>query len=331
MNIKHFLNLAIITLLAACSSYKISNFDEYKSVKMTAEDNGSPLYKKKSIVVMPFDNTGEYATRHQIGETMANLITQQIEINKYGKVEDRTLLAKLKDEIAVHEMNAKPVDFSGPAPADYVVTGNINYAIFSQSTKIDLTLLALKILNQGKGDAPISLPASNVQINASMKVLELPSMNSVLSLNCKESVTRKVPNDTYSSMVNDGIAMKRAIARCADKLMTNLVTKIKPYGFISEKKVLGSKAIFKIDIGSDSGLLPGQTVSLKRLTDGKEKKIPVTSAIISDQLEESSAWIVLGDSDEIAKIKLGDTVYVDIKYSNIAQGRIADALGLDSD
>jgi len=317
----------------SCKSYKIKNFDNYKTVKTSSTDDVVlNLNKKKSIVVIPFEDTGEYSSKNEIGKAMANLIQQTMEENKYAKIEDRKIITQLKDEISLHEMNSTATSFSGPEVANYAITGKVNYASFSQSSSIDWFALSIKIANQGKGDESIFVPSSRVDINASIKIIELPEMKIVKEIQCKEKAERKVPNDTYSSMTNDGVTMRRAILRCVDKVLPSVFKAIKPYGTIVEKKVHDGIAIFKINIGSDRGLKQGQKIFISRvLEDEKEKVINVNSVYISDKIDENESWIIVKNSEDFMKIKLGDIAYINMEYENRSQSTLADAFGLDMD
>ncbi|QED23451.1 hypothetical protein [Candidatus Deianiraea vastatrix] len=329
---KKLLVLSILFTVCGCTSYKIKNFEQYKTVKTSSSDASNPVSKKKSIIVIPFDESGEYSSKNQVGQTLSNLIEKALVENKYAKVEDRKLIEKLKDEIKLHEMNSSTTSFTGPQIADYAITGKINSAAFSQSTSTNWAGVMARVANDGKGNDPLSLPTSVVNVDASIKIVELPSLQPVKELYCNTKAERKVPSGTYAAMTNDGIAMKRAILRCVDKVLPDVLNTIKVYGVVQEKRVINGSAIFKIDVGYENGLKMGQKVSIARIQDdNKEKSIPVNSVYVSDQIDDKSAWLVVKNEQDFMKIKQGDIAYINMKYESRAQGGFADAIGLDSD
>lgn len=335
---KNIVLIIVSFALISCASYKIKHFEQYKSTVTTVGSDvvAEKSYKKKSIVIFPMEDSGDYATKAKIGDVMSNLITKQIELYKYGKVEDRNLLKKMKDEITLHEMNGSDASLSIPVQADYAVMGKINFASFEKTSAISATAVAMKAASMAlkiKDENPLSLPATNVKVDATIKIIELPNLKEAATINCIGSATRQVVPEAYKTMTDDPIALKRAIMRCVDKAMSTITEKIKPYGFIVEKKVnQDGNAIFRINIGSDAGVKMGQSITAKRkMDDGTDRDLGTKSLFISDIINPNDAWIIVKNDDENMRVKVGDIAYVNVVYDNMAQSKAFDMLGLDVD
>ncbi len=320
-SVMKILSIAIICLISSCASYKIKDFEMYKPVKATTADLAIvKKSEKNTIAVVPFDEIGEYSKAQEVGKTLSNLIEAEIVSNKYGKVEDRNLIDKLKTEITLNELNSTGAVMKTPIGANYAISGKINDAGFSQSTGMDWLVLTLKILNGGKGNDSITKTIASVNVDANADIIELPSLNKVKSIRCKTTFSRTIPNGSVATK-NDGIAMSKAILKCIDVVMPEVLKIIQPYSQITEKRIFEEKAIFKLDIGSEVGLKAGQKVSIKRMyEDGRAKDTEIESAYISNEITPDEAWIMIKDEDEARKVKLGDYAYILIKHENKVSG-----------
>lgn len=306
--------IVFLLITTSCSSYKIKNFESYKPVKATTFDQSSVLKAKKNIIaIVQFDEVGEFSKTNEIGKSLSNLIEAEIVSNKYGSVEDRSLLLKLKDEIAIHEMNSSSNGLKTPVEANYAISGKINASGYAQSSKINWISVLARIANEGKGSDPLNKTVGTTNLDATVDVLELPSLVKLKTIRCSVDYTKVVPNG--SDLKSDGTGIVKSSGKCIDKIMPEILKILQPRAQITEKRIFEDNAIFKIEIGADFGVKTGQKIEIKRLyDDGKEKNTGVKTAYVSNEIEPDSAWIIVKDEDEARRIKLGDFAYLSIKY-----------------
>lgn len=335
---KFLLLLSLIITLSSCSSYKISNFEKYKQVK-TADATEISKPVKKSVVVLPLDDSGEYSIKNEIGKTISNFIESEIIARKYAKATDRSVMKKLKDEITLHEMSTETTSIKGPTPADYAISGKITYAGFYQSTGIDPIALGLKIATKDN-NSTATVTKNNVKIEGIAKLIKLPEMESVKEITFAENASRTQPasdakNAKGASILveNDALAMKRSMMRAVDKILPEFMKVLQPYGTVIDKMFFEGNAIYKINIGLQDGISIGNKVSIERIDqeNNSKKNLNLKSVYISNQIGEDFAWLVVKEKEEVNRLKIGDIAVVNVPYDVKAQSKIFDTLGIDTD
>ena len=92
-----------------------------------------------------------------------------------------------------------------------------------------------------------------------------------------------------------------------------------------EKRSFKKKSIFKINLGASDGIVQGDKFEIIGQFENQnsinnqvevEKRIIATGKI-SDIIDPKNAWIIIDDSENIDKIRLGDTVKIKYKRSKM--------------
>lgn len=308
-------SIFIVLLFFGCSGHKIKNFNAYKSVKVNNIDENEVKPVKKNIVFLPLDIDIEYAKKHGIGNDILGGIEIELTKRKYGKVEDRNLITKLKDEIIMHEMSGKEVNIPIDL-ADYIITGKITHAGFAQESAISVSGLVIDLATKSNNINAAQLNKSVVEISGIIKVIELPSMKTVSEVACEE---RGINTFKVGALVNispndDVKARGEAIKKCLDKVLPKIFDLTKPYGTVVDKMINNNDAIFKINIGSEYGVKEGDTLDIFRTyEDGSRKKVNTKKIFISNIIGSDYAMIVVNKKDYM-RIKLGDVSVINTTY-----------------
>lgn len=328
-------NLSLLCILSSCLS--IRNFDSYQKVPLS-ESEFLPTKKQlkgeiSKVVVFPFEiPDNEVAKNANISKVGTSVTEAILTENKLVELVDRNSAKKLQEEIKLSEMH-KSGNYKGPKIANYAILGKFSGASFSSKYQA-----ATPSYNPQDGYyvKPAKFKYSS-DISGDIKIYELPSMAII------ENFTFNGRSIRYENSKNEGVsimgvidikgkrdqglkrddnlviqATKKAIKSISDKLKNSFARK----GYILEKRILKSKAIFKINLGSDHGIKKGDKFEII----GKfEEKNPITGETeienrilakgkISTEINSNSAWIIIKKKYQ-NKIRLGDMVKFKYKRS----------------
>lgn len=330
------LSLILLFILTSCST-TIKDFDKYekefisKTSFMPSAENIKGIQPK--LVVFEFDeNNNEVAKNANLGKIIGNNIENILTQDRLVELVDRKAAEKLKQEIALAEMNKTGI-YKGPKIADYAISGSISNADFSSKYSSGSTYVNPKNMQL------ITIPpkytySSNVSGN--IKIYELPSLTVIENVEFSGAKTRSenvrqngglslgalqiggekvngisrddglVRSAAYDAILSSNIELKNAFAK---------------KGYILEKRVFDKKAIFKISLGSQDGIkqedefeIIGQFEVENPITNEVEiERRIIASGKVSNIVNPSYSWVVLNEKEKNKSIRLGDMVKIKYK------------------
>lgn len=335
MKIKHLILLALISSCAPT----IKNFDQYqkqfltKSQFLPSEENLSG--KPSKIVVFALDeNSNQVATQSGLGAAMANNIENVLTKSRLAQLVDRNAMGKLQKEIALAELN-KTGSYKGPQVADYAISGSISNAGFTNKYSSGRTYF------DPKSKTMVTVPPRftyKSDVSGNIKIYELPSMAVIDNIDFKgnksrnENVQQKgglslgglqIGGEQLKGADRDDSLVRKAGEDAVSNMIVDIKNSLAHKGYILEKRVLEGKTIFKISLGSAEGIehgdkfeISGQYESENAIT-GKieiERRI-ITQGTVANKIDPKICWVVLDDSKNNEKVRLGDTVKMKYKKS----------------
>jgi hypothetical protein len=118
--------------------------------------------------------------------------------------------------------------------------------------------------------------------------------------------------------------MVRAASQNALKdVQADLLNLFAPKGYVLGKREKKGKSIFRISIGSEQGIIPGNKVVFfserERVHPITKKvgydKIPLAEGTVSNLVTGGEAWVIPEDEEKSRRIRLGDQIEVIHKKS----------------
>lgn len=331
-------SVLILIFISSCAP-KIKNFDKYQNSAInesqflpSKEELKQPLPK---VIVFDFDDKNILVAKNaNLSNSLAKNVEAIITENKLAEIVDRDLGQKLKDEIALAQINGD-LSYQGPAISDFAITGTIFNANFT-SNYIDS-----KSSYNSKTKQYTYTPAKyeyTANVGAIVKIVELPSLNVVktLEFNESESYSEDVQtngglkiagieigtSNSQAKTQDDGLVRNAAYAgiRFIEEDIKNTLAK---KGYILEKRKYKKKTIFKINLGSNDGIKHGDKFHVigryleqnPISKESEEESKIIAEGVISDKINENSAWVVIKGDDNIEKIRMGDKVQIFYKKS----------------
>jgi hypothetical protein len=337
MRIKQTLVIAVFFLLSSCSNC-ISNFEKYqkqfaaKSTFMPSkEDLDGKLIK---VVVFPLEeNSIQIASQAQLGSSIADNVENILGAARIAQIVDRKGVAKLQKEVQLAEMK-KTGAYKGPQVADYAISGTISNVTFNgdySPSTIGYNPLSGQITNVPAKSNFVSTVTGNI------KIYELPSM--VVLQTIEFSAKRKVSENAQDQgglniagiikigakevkiRDRDDGMVRRAGLEAVNDVQVEIKNALARRAYILEKRALGSKAIFKINLGSSDGIkdgaefdVVGKYESQNEITNDTEIETRViASGKVSSRIEPETAWIIINDKDQENQVRIGDVVKMKYK------------------
>jgi hypothetical protein len=316
------LYLILILSLSSCVA-KIDNLATYKKQPILTSDlfNVEDLKKNKSsIVVLEFDNKkNKLANRANLNKTLAVKIEATLLKNKLVILQDRSAFKKLAKEISLAELNSTG-SYTGPKQVEYAITGDIETAEFFSKYRA-----AQSVMDASSGTY-IYIPASTkykAKVSGNIKIYKIPSLEIVTTVPFAdtESFSENGRGSNNSRLANNLLrkAAVNSIKKSSHKLQNFFSEKRKAY--ILEKRNKKKQSIFQISLGKKSGIRPDQKVAIfskrkqiNNLTDESYfEDILLGTGVISNVVNNNTAWIFVKDAEVANKVLLGDYVTVEFK------------------
>lgn len=329
-------SLILVLVLASCAP-KISDFAKYQKQFISETefmpDADSLEGKAPKVVVFEFDEANiDIAKEADLGNTVAKKVESELTKDRLAEIVDRKSASKLQKEIQLAEMNKTGV-YKGPRVADYAVSGGISNADYNSKYVSGSTYF-----NPRNGQM-ISIPPKYVyssNVSGNIKIFELPSLQvvEVIEMSGKSSRSENVQNNGGFSLggiklggrdadaaPKDNGMVRKAGEDAVDEASVSLKNYFAKKGYILEKRSLGNKAIFKINLGSTHGIKHGDSFevygqyevenSISHKTE-IERRIIATGRV-SQIVDPKHCWIILDKKDQETAIRIGDMVKM--KYS----------------
>lgn len=328
--------LLAVTLMVAsgCASHQIANLDEYSPVALErskfAPNSEQLNHTKVKVVVFPLnENNNQVARQADLGLSLAGSIERCLTEAQTAEIVDRQIASQLQEEIKLAEMNQTGA-YAGPAIADYALSGMITNASFTHKFNEAIN-------GRDKKGNPVYTPPSfryTAAIDGIIKVYEIPSMKVVKTFQISDNKGRSEETRGSSNFVDHDEDLVRGAGKDAiESLKAELQNEFAQKAYVIEKKAKDSTAIFKVNIGIENGVKPGDkceifttTENLNQLTGKLDvEKHKVCNGIISSQITSNSAWVI-ASAEESKKVQLGDQVK--LVYSKSTISYLKDAGGL---
>jgi hypothetical protein len=335
MKIKY---LAILLLAASCST-TIKNLDQYqkqflaKTEFMPTKENLEN--KPPKIVVFALDeNNNEIATQTQLGNTIANNVENVLAQNRLAELVDRKANNKLQKEIALTEMN-KTGAYKGPKVADYAISGTISNAGFSSKYSSGSTFI------NPKTRQIVSIPPKytySSDVSGNLKIYELPSLTVVQTIEFAGKKSRsenvqqngglnlgglQIGGEQAKGINRDDNLVRQAGEDAVSEIAVDIKNALAKKGYILEKRTLDNKTAFKISLGSEDGLkqndkfeVTGKYEIENAITGESEiESRIIAQGSVSNIIDPKSSWVVVEDTKQAEKIRLGDSLKMKYKKS----------------
>lgn len=336
------ISISILLLLttASCTSTKIRRFSKYEPAPLLrttfmpepeALESSSP-----KVVVFPFETGNSSISRQtNVNTTLMSSVESVLTKHVLADLVDRTAAEKLKEEIALSEMN-QTGSYEGPMIAEYAINGTLGKLNFTSNFKDEVNIYDPVNMQTYHSPAKFIYTA---EVGGIIKIYEIPSMKVVKTFDFKGKKVRREDVKTNRESILFGAISSKITRSNAKKLDIGMVqeaarrgiedqtVEFKNFfakrGYIVEKKKLGKSNIFKVSLGSVDGIKKGdkfdvvtKTEETNPLTNQKEvTTIKIAEGVISKEISPNYSWIKIKDKNSSQKIRLGDTVKMKYKRS----------------
>ena len=313
--------LAGLLALAGCAGTGISLSDYHKEVTLQpaahlpTETDLNRQGRAKIVVFETDDGDLEKARNAQIGITLTRDIEQTLGDNG-AEVIDRRIATSLGQELQLAEVKGVGV-YEGPAVANYAVKPTITLAEY-ESKYVPASSYTDK---KGKTHEIAAYHAHKASVQAGIRVYEIPSLRLVKSLSGKGSSSNSTADRGSRELSSNMI--RSATQSALRDMRSEFLNLFAPKGYVLSRRDKGSKSILQISIGSEQGIVPGNSVvifseqeSIHPITNKVSyNKIPVVEGKVSEIVTPSEAWIIPDDEDKAKRVRLGDLIEVVYKDS----------------
>ncbi|MFO1268010.1 MAG: hypothetical protein U1F25_02750 [Rubrivivax sp.] len=292
--------------VGGCASTKIEGgLGAWKEVPLPPGDvapRNTEGSRRTTVVVMP--SQGSAYARVATTALEAALSTGGVE------VVDRSLADKLDSELRLVEARGSG-SYGGPDVADFairVVMGNTAWGsdYTEPSSYTDRKTGKVTQIPGGhahKGSASMTL-----------RIYALPSLKVVEALQANGSVrTNLRPNPAGPGDANG--LMAAATEEGIKSKINAVLNEFAPKGYITAKRVKDKLAIFRVQLGKNTGTKTGETVEIWSLqkSGSSVDEVMIGKGRISDIVSADGSWIVVDDEKVAASVRNGD--YVKVKRS----------------
>jgi hypothetical protein len=305
--------------LAACVSntVKKEEFGEFKNVPMSEAEimpSEAELSNEriKTIILAADDGSDELARSAHVGSALSRTVAALVSAGSL-EVVDNSLDPKLAEALRIAESKGAS-DYSGPKLADYAIkpiVTHTNYtAAYTQpSSYTDPKTKKVTQIAGGWGH--------KAEMRGTVRIYKLPSLKLVENVNI--SGYSSLNNGLGSSQTFAVALVNKAALSAVDTFKADIMKVFAAKGYISAKRSNGKKTIFLVNMGLQSGLLPGSTVQIfnARKEDTANLKgefdieeILVAECTVTENVTAKQAWVAINNEDLSKKIMRGDIVKV---------------------
>lgn len=292
--------------VAGCATTKIEGgLGAWKEVALPQGDivpqNTDPG-RRTRVVVMP--GQGSAYARVATTALEAALSTGGVE------VVDRSLADKLDGELRLVEARGSG-SYGGPDVADFairVVMGNTAWGSDYTAPSSYTDRKTGKVTQMPGGHAHKGSASMTLRIYA------LPSLKVVDALQANGSVRTSL--QPRAAGPGDANGLMTAATEDGIKSKSNAVlNEFAPKGYITAKRVREKLAIFRVQLGRNTGTKTGETVEIWTLqkSGSSVDEVMIGKGRISDIVSADGSWIVVDDEKVASSVRSGD--YVKVKRS----------------
>ncbi len=223
------------------------------------------------------------------------------------EVIERRLAGKLEDELKLAEMRGSGA-YGGPDVADFairVVMGNAGWG----STFVPASSYVNPLTKK-----PEYVPASythSAQSTMTLRIYQLPTLKLMEQMNTTGKVN--LTSQQRAATNNDAIGLMRGATDDGIKSKRNdVLNEFAPKGYITDKRVKDKKAIFRVQLGKNTGAKPGDPVEIWTLqkVGSSFDEVSLGKAKMSDIIGNEGSWILVDDEKLASRIRKYDYVKV---------------------
>jgi len=273
---------------------------------------------KKRVIVLELEDNKWLGA----GDNLSNQVIKELNATNNVVIVDRTLAAKLGQEIQLAEIKGR-TGYRGQDVADFAVSGKITDA----ATGVKFTEASSWQDKEGKSHHTPAKCTTSGRAAFSLKIVQLPSLDVIKTID--QEATASSTQDArwmnscpqLSKDEANGI-VSAAVANALRKANADLKNQFAPSGFILERRTHEENNIFKTTLGTSGGAKEGLPAEIIRVVSEQNaltgvasiEQIKIAEGLISDQLGAGFSYLIVSDEEKADKILLGDKVQV--KYEN---------------
>lgn len=261
--------------------------------------------RRTRVVVLPSDDS---PTARSAG--LADHATQALEqVLGAGGVEvvERKLAGKLESELKLAEMKGSG-SYAGPDVADFAIRVVMGTASWN-STYVPASTTVNPVNKQ-----PVYVPASYTYTGQSamtLRIYQLPSLKLVEQMNTTGKVS--LPQQQRAAGPGDAVPLMRGATDDGIKSKKNdVLNEFAPKGYITDKRVREKKAIFRVQLGKNTGAKPGDPVEIWTMqkVGNSYDEVSLGKGRMSDIVGNEGSWILVDDEKVAARVRKYDYVKV---------------------
>ncbi len=331
MQVKLLILLGFIAIISCTPIIKdLAKYDRQPILKSQFVNKDELKKNMASVVVLPLSSkVHNNKANNELGHSIAVNIENILAENKLAKLQDRKAFKKLEEEIILSELTDTAKKYNGPSKADLAVSGEISEASFSHQ------FISAKYVYDSSSSLPYRVPPKHkytANFSGNIKIYQLPDLTVKEIIPLKADTTiyedaveekswlinRKVDTSTLKKE-NNSLIQEAAFKALKKKqhILKNIFSNHRK-SYIIDKRYNGKKHIFKISTGKDFRLKHGQKVKIFQKTEvinplTDEKLIETNQlgiGVVSNIINDKSAWIIVKEKNLANKLRLGDFVTV---------------------
>ena len=307
--------LSFVVFIHGCTAKKVEmSFDEFQPATMKDADilpdrKEVTKLEKRSVVVFGYDNTNsELTEKSNIKEIvssslenyMANIGVELVSRQGEGS-------ANFREEIKLYRLlSGETGIYNGPYKANYFIMGLVN----AIGTKGRIQTIQNKRSCLYTANISGSIRVYNMLERKIVKDIRFDTEKNYIN----------AANNTSCPITSDIIPLlKQAADGAMESSRGDLLNYFTSQAYVLEKRIKDDQSIFKISMGKNNNLQPGdqihiytKTISNNRLTnttEAEERKI--AKGRVTDFVNNAFAWVAVDDAEQATRVRFGDVVRVE--------------------
>lgn len=311
----------VFTLLFTGCGTVIDNLSVYKphpieKAELMPAQHALSGEKFKVVITSVEDKGFKIAQEANLGQALTRMLESEIGRDQSIEILDREATKRFEDEIKLNEMNGVfDDDNTVLQSANYLVVGELQNASFTSRFVQRSTWVS-------KDGKRYSIPAHYVytaEVDGQIKIYELPSMKIKKVIAFSDNKKRSEDSKFLGTKVRTDYGLiNKAGEDAIYSARIALKNFLAPKGYLIDSRTYDDEYIIKISMGRNNGLKEGdvvvistkKTIHNELMGTSEVETYKVGEAIISDKIQEKTAWAHLDMEVEGESIHLGDEVKV---------------------
>lgn len=297
-------------------SDSVADFDSYQKADIEPAEilpkRSDVMNSRSRVVVYNFEDSVHRGT----GNSIAQLFIKDLQNMGGITIVDSSLDKLLANTIRSVATKMQSGEYKGRDIVDYAIIGKLTRASAGKSYTPPGTT------TDQNGRQVATLPSCTVSgtVGLSVKIIKVPSLEVYKTYDDEASSSGSFNAVGYGcppmTVGEENQVIYEASDNVVRKIHTELKNSMSPLGYVLEKRVKGSNAIFQTSIGVLGGAKPGMKVAIFKyeknvnaLTNlSTTDLIKVTDATVLDRITDSNSYIKVSDSSKVDRIKMGYVV-----------------------